>query len=276
MFPTLIDLGMWDLPFFGETHLFLPTYGALFAAAVLVAWWWFTRRARTLGIPEDTLFNLVFYTLLGGILGAKLLLIVVDWRFYLGRPVEIFGTLRSAGVLMGGVICGALVFAGYATRRRLPLWRLADAIAAPLALAQAIGRLGCFAAGCCWGRPVDHDHPLAVVFTDPMAAEQTGVALNVPLFATQPVQMIHDLLLAGVLTWLWRRRLEPDGTTFWLYVLIYSIGRGTIEFWRGDSGRGLYFGDLLSTSQLISLAGIALALVFLLRGRVARRRAADG
>ena len=275
MFPTLIDFGTWNLPFFGETHLFLPTYGVLFAGAVLLAWWWFTRRARSSGLPDEQIFNLVFYTLLGGILGAKLLLIVIDWRFYLAQPFEIVGTLRSAGVLMGGVTCGALVFAWYARRCRLPLWHLADAMAAPLALAQGIGRLGCFAAGCCWGRPADPHSPLAVVFTNPLAAEQTGVSLNVPLFPVQLVQFAHDVLLAGVLTVCWRRRLRPDGTTFWIYVLVYSLGRGVIELWRGDRQRGLHFGDLLSTSQIIALAGFVAAALMLARGCVARARAAE-
>ena len=150
MFPTLIDLGTHDLPLLGEQHLFLPTYGFLFALGVVVSWIWFMRRAKGMGLPEDRLFNLTFYSVLAGILGAKLLLIVVDWRTYVANPVEILGTLRSAGVLMGGVLAGALTFVYYCRRFDLPLWTLADAISAPLVLAQAMGRLGCFSAGCCW------------------------------------------------------------------------------------------------------------------------------
>lgn len=273
MFPILVDLGRHDLPLLGERHLFLPTYGFLFAVAVLVAWWWYMRRARSLGLPEDKLFNQIFYGLLGGIVGAKLLLILIDWRYYLERPAAILGTLRSAGVLIGGVILGALVFTLYARRNGLPLFRLGDAIAAPLALAQSIGRLGCFSAGCCWGSPAHADAALAITFTNPEAAQQTGVPLNVPLVPTQLIQMANDLLLALLLTWLWRRRLRPDGTVFWIYVVLYSVGRGIIEFWRGDRERGLYFGDLVSTSQLFALAGIAFGLFMLWRGFRSRRDA---
>jgi len=272
MFPTLIDFGVRDLPFLGETHLFVPTYGVLFATAAVAAWWWFLSRARSLELPEEQLFNLSFYTLLAGILGAKLTLVVVDWRDYLAHPAELWGTLRSAGVLMGGVIAGGAVFVSYGRRHGLPLGRLADAIAAPVALAQAVGRLGCFSAGCCWGVPADTQSRLAVTFTDPMAHQLTGVRLNVPLVPTQLIQMTHDLLLALMLTWMWRRRVEPPGTVIWTYVLVYSVGRGVIEFWRGDTARGLWLGETLSTSQLLGLAGAVLALVMLVHGRLRARR----
>jgi phosphatidylglycerol:prolipoprotein diacylglycerol transferase len=273
VFPILIDLGTYDLPWLGETHLFLPAYGVLFASAVLISWWWYVRRARTLDLAEDLLFNQTFYALLAGILGAKLALILVDWRSYLEHPAEILGTLRSAGVLMGGVIAGALAFSYYARRHGMPLHRLGDAIAAPLALAQAIGRLGCLSAGCCWGRRLGPENPLAIVFTNPQARAQTGVPLDTPLVPTQLLESSWDLLLVVVLSKLWRMRLSPDGTVFWIYVLAYSAGRGILEIWRGDAHRGLWFGGLLSTSQLISIAGILLASIMLLYGIRQRRQA---
>lgn len=267
MFPTLLDFGTHDLPLLGETHLALPTYGTLFAAATILAWWWFLRRGRTLGIPEEQLFNLSFYTVLAGIFGAKLTLVVVDWQRYLQHPGELWGTLRSAGVLMGGVAVGALVFVIYARRQGLPLHLLGDAIAAPLAFAQSVGRLGCFCAGCCWGRPAAEDAWFSLTFTDP-AAHAPLHSARVP---TQLYQMVNDLLLALLLTWLWRREPRPAGTVFWVYVLVYSVTRGVIEFWRGDASRGLYFGDAVSTSQLIGAAGVALALAMLIRGRLGLR-----
>jgi len=274
MFPTLIDLGTHDLPLLGEQHLFLPTYGFLFALGVVVAWIWFMRRAKGMGLPEDRLFNLTFYSVLAGILGAKLLLIVVDWRTYVANPVEILGTLRSAGVLMGGVLAGALTFVYYCRRFDLPLWTLADAISAPLVLAQAMGRLGCFSAGCCWGIPLDASNPLAITFTDAQARAQTGVPLDVALFPSQLAEMSYDLMLVVLLSFFWRRGLKPAGTVFWTYVLLYSLGRGTIEFWRGDTHRGVYFGDLISTSQLIAVAAALVAAMVLLRA-VRQRRQAD-
>jgi phosphatidylglycerol:prolipoprotein diacylglycerol transferase len=270
--PILIDFGTHDLPILGSTHLFLPTYGVLFALSVVAAWVWFTRRARTLGVDDDELFNLTFYTLLGGILGAKLLLVLIEWRSYLRNPEQLLGTLRSAGVLAGGVILGAFTFLFFARRKGMPVFEMGDAIAAPLIFAQGIGRLGCFSAGCCWGVGTHADNPLAVEFTDPFSGAHTGVPLNTPLIATQLIQAIANLVLAGVLTWLWRRRLQPPGTVFWYYVLSYSLVRGIVEFWRGDVVRGVYFGGAVSTSQLVAIAGVVFATVMLARGR---RRAAE-
>jgi phosphatidylglycerol:prolipoprotein diacylglycerol transferase len=274
MFPVLIDFGRYDLPLLGETHLFLPTYGVLFASGALLAWWWFIRRGRTIEVVDEKLFNLSFYTLLAGIVGAKVALLWVDWEFYSGDLWRMLGVLRSAGVLMGGVIGGAVVFVLYALRQGLPLHRLGDAIAAPLALGQSIGRLGCFAAGCCWGKTCDPNFPLAVMFVNPLAREQTGVPLNVALLPTQLIQMVNDLLLALVLTWLWRKRIEPAGTVFWIYVVFYSLTRGLIEFLRGDRQRGLYFGDTVSTSQLVALAGLILGVTMLVRAFGRHRQAA--
>ena len=267
MFPVLIDLGTHEIPVLGEIHMFLPTYGFLFALAVLIAWWWFMRRARALELPEETLFNLTFFALLGGILGAKLLLILVEWRVYLDNPRLVLGTIRAAGVLMGGVVVGALVFVGYARRHGLPVMRLGDAIAAPLALAQAIGRLGCFSAGCCWGVAAGPGSLVGVTFSDPRG-NLPGHLLGVPLVPTQLLEMAFDLVLVVVLTWLWRRGLRPAGTVLWSYVLLYGIGRAVIEFWRGDDFRGLYLDGAISTSQILSLAAILLALAMLLRGRL--------
>ena len=273
MHPILKDFGFVDLPFWGPTHLFVPTYGVLFAGAVVLAWAWFLRRARRLGIAEERLFNLTFFSLLTGIFGAKLLLIAVDWEQYLAHPAEILGTIRSAGVLLGGVAAGALTFAIYARRHGLPLWPLADAIAAPLALAQAVGRFGCFSGGCCWGIPVDPGHWLAVVFESEEARELTGVPLHDPRLAIQLVEAGFDLALAAALTLLGRRRVQPAGTVFWIYALVYGIGRAFLEQGRGDPQRGLYFGGAVSTSQLLSLVVAILAVAMLVRGLVLRRNA---
>ena len=275
MHPILVDFGTHDLPWLGSTHLFLPTYGVLFASATLLAWWWFLRRTRALDVDPERAFNLTFYALLAGLLGAKATLVLLDWRRYLAHPAELLLSIRSAGVLLGGVAAGTLAFLLYARRHRLPLFALGDAIAAPLALAQSIGRLGCTAAGCCWGVHV-RDHPWwAIVFRDPAAAAQTGVELGVPLFPSQPLQALNDLTIAAVLTWLWRRRAAlPEGAVFAWYLILYGVTRAVLEHWRGDSGRGLWFGGAVSTSQVLgglaALAGMGLLAWGMRRPREAR------
>ncbi len=264
MFPTLIDLGTVRFPWLGHVHLALPTYGVLFALGALLGGWWFVRRAAGLDVSDEHRYNLVFYSLLWGIVGAKATLVLLDLRYYIEHPLELLGTLRSAGVLLGGVTAGSMAFVVYARRHGLPLFRLGDAVAAPLALAQSIGRLGCFCAGCCWGHATESSNPLAVVFTDPVAHAQTGVPLHVPLVATQLLQAGNDILLALILTALWRKRIRPDGTVFWCYLVLYGLTRSLIEFWRGDLQRGVYFDGLISTSQLIALSGVGVGLLLLL------------
>ncbi len=260
MHPFLIDLGVFDV----------PSYGVLFAIGVTLAWVWFARRARTLELPDDVVFNLTFYSLIAGILGAKLLLVAIDWRDYFDDPSLLWGTIRTAGVLVGGVAAGALVFVLYTRRHGLPLMRLSDAVVAPLALAQALGRFGCTAAGCCYGKPVDAGHPLAVIFTHPRAIA-AGRFAGQPLMAVQLVEAVVDLGLVVVLTILGRRRPRPEGTVLWVYLLLYSVARFTIEFYRGDFGRGLYFDERLSTSQLFAIVGACVGLTMLIRGRLKAR-----
>lgn len=274
MFPDLIDLGVRDLPWLGETHVVLPTYGVVFAAAVVAAWLWFTRRARAVGVPEQTVFDLMFFTLLAGILGAKLLLVLVELPLYLREPGQLVGVLRSGGVLLGGVVAGALTFVAVCRRRKLPTLRLLDAMAAPLVLAQGIGRLACFGAGCCWGAAAPADHPLAVEYTSAVATSRTGVPLHTPVWPVQLFELTIDLGLAAFLTWLWRRRPEPGGQVWWTYLLAYGVARFGLEALRGDVHRGVWLGGALSTSQALSLAAVALAAAMLVRGARARRRAA--
>ena len=266
MHPILFDLGTVDLPAFGPTHLFLPTYGVIFAAGALLAWSWFLKRARALDLPQEPVFNLAFYTLLAGLVGAKLTLIVVDSSYYLENPAEILATLRSAGVLMGGVLLGALTFVFYAWKHGLPVLRLGDAIVAPVAMAQGVGRLGCFAAGCCYG--IGSDAWCAVRFVSDAAHAQTGVPLNTPILPVQLFEFAFDLALALLLTVLWRRRVGPAGTVGWIYLVAYGAGRGALELWRGDAVRGLWFGGAVSTSQIFSAASILIGLFFLVRDRV--------
>ena len=272
MHPILVDFGTFDLPWFGATHLFLPTYGVIFALGALAAWSWFVARAKRLDLPQEPVFNLAFYTLIAGLVGAKLTLIVVDLPYYLAHPAEIIGTIRSAGVLMGGLLVGTIAFLVYARKHRLPIAELADAIVAPVALAQGIGRLGCFAAGCCYG--VASDAWCAISFTSVAAHEQTGVPLGTPLFPVQLVEFAFDLALALALTWAWRFRLRPAGTVLWIYFVVYGAGRATIELWRGDTVRGMWFSGTVSTSQLFSIAAVAVGGFFLFRDRVRAARTA--
>lgn len=265
MFPILLRLG----------PLTLPTYGVLLAAAFLAALQVARRHARQDGIDPESLTGLFIVILLCGIGGAKLALYLVDWRYYLEHPAAILTSWRSAGVYYGGFVGAALASLWYVRRHRLPLGLLADDIAPSVALAQSIGRLGCLAAGCCYGAPTGH--PWAITFTDPEAAAITGVPLGIPRHPTQIYLSLNALALFGLLLLVrrWKRRAAlPDGVVFWSYVLLYSCGRFALEFLRADP-RGTL--GPLSTSQGVAIVGAAVALTALgLLGFARRRTAARG
>jgi phosphatidylglycerol:prolipoprotein diacylglycerol transferase len=259
MFPRLIQIGSF----------YLPTYGVILAIAYLVGIWMLRRKARAEGLPEQRIFDFSLYVLAAAILGAKALLVIVEWRRYVANPRSLVEVLRSGGVFYGGLIAATAVGIWYMRKHRLPAWKIADMGAPSIALGEAIGRWGCFAAGCCYGKPTDG--PLGVRFTDPFAHDAVGTPLNVPLHPTQIYLSINAFLIFLILQWAYRRRTF-DGEVFWLYVLLYAITRGLIENFRGDSVRGFLIPGVLSTSQFIGILTAAAAIgafIYLRRRSVA-------
>ena len=257
MFPRLIQIGSF----------YLPTYGVILAIAYLVGIWLLRRKARDEGLPEQKIFDFSLYVLAAAILGAKALLVIVEWRHFVENPRSLVEVLRSGGVFYGGLIAATTVGIWYMKKHRLPAWKIADMGAPSIALGEAIGRWGCFAAGCCYGKPTDG--PLGVRFKDPFAHDAVGTPLGVPLHPTQIYLSVNAFLIFLILQWAYRRRTF-DGEVFWLYILLYAITRGLIENFRGDSVRGFLIPGVLSTSQFIGLIAAAAAvgmLVFLSRRR---------
>jgi phosphatidylglycerol:prolipoprotein diacylglycerol transferase len=256
MHPRLIQIG----------EFYLPTYGVLLAVAYLVGLWLLRRKAIEAGLPEQKVLDLSLYVLAAAILGAKALLVIVDWRRYLADPSALVEVLRSGGVFYGGLIAATAVGIWYLRRNRLPAWQVTDMAAPSIALGEAIGRWGCFMAGCCWGKP--WNGPLAVTFTDPFAHEAVGTPLGVPLHPTQIYLSANALLIFLVLQWAYSRKTF-HGEVFWLYILLHSVSRGILETWRGDSVRGFVVPGVLSTSQFIGVltAILAAAMLFYLSRR---------
>jgi phosphatidylglycerol:prolipoprotein diacylglycerol transferase len=140
----------------------------------------------------------------------------------------------------------------------MPVWTTCDVFAPGIALGHAVGRLGCLAAGCCYGKPTQV--AWAVTFTDPAAALNVGTPLNVPLHPTQLYEALAGFVILIVLLALERRRRPFAGRTFWQFVLMYAVSRFVIEFYRGDD-RGMM--SVFSTSQVISLVLAPLSVVML-------------
>ncbi|MBI2838989.1 MAG: prolipoprotein diacylglyceryl transferase [Acidobacteria bacterium] len=253
MHPRLFGIGPYDIPGFwgfGPFHVdfTLHTYGALLALAFVSAILVVVRGARREGVPEERIFDMSVYTVISALVGAKLLLLLADLRYYLDNPQHIMSTLRSGGVFYGGFLSATLVSYLYLRRYKLPAWKVADLVAPGIAIGQSIGRLGCLSAGCCYGKPAAV--PWAVTFTDLYSFETVGTPLDLPLHPTQIYESLATFVLF-VLLMLAGRRKTFDGQIFWLYVSLYSIIRFGLEFFRNDE-RGTVL-DLISTSQFIAI-----------------------
>lgn len=259
MFPKLIEHGDY----------FLPTYGVLVAMAFLVGLWVTLKLARRTGINTELVTNLVVYSALSGMLGAKVLMIAFDWDHFRANPGEIFSlaTLQAAGVYQGGLILAILVAFFYLRAQEIPWLPAFDAFAPGIAIGHAIGRMGCFAAGCCWGEKCDL--PWAVTFRNPAANALTGVPLFTALHPSQLYEVATNLLLFAFLWWRFGKAHRP-GTIIGLYLVLGSAARFLIEFTRHHE-QALPFGLPLSITQWIAL-GLAALGAFLL---LAHRRSSD-
>src|SRR3984893_1002076 len=250
MYPRLFDLG----------PITVYTYGVLLAAAYLLGLKLAMVRASARGLDPVRVLDLGIYIIISALIGAKLLLLVTDFRSFRNDPHELLTLARSGGVFYGGLILAVSVALWYIRRAGLPLWTTCDVFAPGIALGHVIGRFGCFFAGCCYGRPTRV--PWAITFTDPFAAENVGTPLNVPLHPTQLYEAGAEAIILGVLLMTERNGRPFPGRTFWLYILLYAISRFIIEFYRGDE-RGSV--GMFSTSQFISIILAPLAIVMLVR-----------
>jgi phosphatidylglycerol:prolipoprotein diacylglycerol transferase len=265
MYPEIFRIGNFPV----------TTYGIFLAVGMLLALFVASRLAARDGLPRERIYDLGLWTLVGGLLGSKVLM------FFVEDNVQVFSLdfLRSGGVYYGGLIGGFLAVVILVRLYKLPFWKVADAFAPGVALGQAFGRQGCFAAGCCWGKPTDWFW--GVHFTE-QGHEYTGVPMYGPsgeelfLYPTQLIESFTMLAVFGLLYWLHRRK-KFDGQVLIAYGIIYSIFRFSIEFIRDDP-RGDLFGLTtmtgLSTSQLVSLVVVVASVVLMIwRLRKAETRA---
>jgi phosphatidylglycerol:prolipoprotein diacylglycerol transferase len=271
MYPRLLDLGV----------VTVYTYGVLLAAAYLLGLQLAIVRARARGLDHARVLDLGIYIIFSALIGAKLLLLITELPSYIENPRNLMDLVRSGGVFYGGLILAVIVAVWYIRRIRLPLWTTCDVFAPGIALGHVVGRLGCFFAGCCFGKPTTV--PWAVTFTDPYAATNVGTPLNVPLHPTQLYEAGAEALILALLLATENRGRRFPGRTFWLYMFLYAVTRYIIEIYRGDP-RGSVL--MFSTSQFISVVLAPLALFMLVylgrstatdpgaAGRTARTRAA--
>lgn len=260
MYPKILDIG----------PVTIHTYGLLLAFAFIAGIWITSRKAQQEGLDPDKIWNMGLLVIFSALVGAKVLLFLSDFSYYSQNPREIFSlsTLRSFGVYYGGLLLSLVAAAWYLRRNQLPGWRVADLSAPGIALGQAIGRLGCLSAGCCYGKPTQG--PWGITFTDRYAFDNVGVPLNIPL---HPTQIYESVATLAIFLYLLRRlsRKHFTGQVITEYLILYSLARFGIEFFRDDD-RGFVLYQLLSTSQFIGILTAAAALIVFI---ILRRRSAQ-
>ncbi len=240
MHPILIEIGI----------LKIYSYGFFIAVAFLAGINLARREAARLDESPERITDLCFYILILAVIGARFIYVITEPKPFLENPLEIFKIWKGGLVFYGGFLFVFIFSLIYLKKHRMNLWKTTDILAPSLILGQAIGRIGCFSAGCCYGKPTDL--PWAITFHDPNSLAPTGIALH----PTQIYTSLNNFLIFAFL-WYFRKRKRFNGQVTWLYVFLYGITRAIIELFRGDPRGPVFFG-MISVSQAI---GIAMAMV---------------
>lgn len=226
-------------------------YGLMIGIGVLVCIWMGMYRAKKYGMQEDAVLDIAIFGLIAGFFGAKLLYVIVEWKVFIRDPLSVLGS--EGFVVYGGIILGVLAAILYCKKKGLIFLEYFDLLSASVAVAQGFGRIGCFLAGCCYGR--ETDLALGVIFPAGSLAPS-----GVKLLPTQLFSSAGDFGIMFALLWHFKRR-KHVGDTGYAYMLLYGVGRFLIEMLRNDDRGGV---GALSTSQFISIFIVAAAILLLL------------
>jgi len=235
------------------------SYGATLVFAFLMAIAVALKQGKKAGFSEEVILDLSLILLIAGVLGSRLLFVLLNLGDYLKHPLSILN-LREGGLsLHGGLILGFLCVLWFCRSRKISLWSLLDAISPSFIIGIAIGRIGCFLNGCCYGKVTGL--PWGVVFT--------SAHITLARHPSQIYEMLLDLAVFALLLY-WQGRKRFEGEVFLFSLLLYSVVRFIVEFFR----EGLFFFWGLSLAQYGSILIIVLCLILIARGRKDARAAA--
>ncbi len=227
MYPVLFKIG----------SVSIYSYGLFVAAGFLIASFLMLRDSAKEGLPRESVLDSLIAILAGGVIGGRLLYVVINWGYFSSDPIKMIMLNEGGMAIHGAIVLGFIAGVVTARIKGLPVWKTADIIAPYIALGQAIGRIGCFFNGCCYGR--EYDGLFSVTFPqDTVSRVPTQICLSAGLLA------IYIMLrVAG-------RGGKYNGRIFALYLILYSIFRFFVDFLRGDNP--LVFSGL-TLAQVISI-----------------------
>jgi len=272
---------LFEIPWFGRPIQY-HAYGFFLAVAFLVGMALAVRESKKQGIDGNAVVTVCFMAIVTSLIGSRLLhLLMAEPQAFFRDPTIFFQFARGGYAFYGGFIFAVASTVAYCRFKGIRFLQLADNMTLGVALGLAFGRTGCLLAGCCHGRPIDRPVPdwaLGVIplrwpewfsITFPVEAGGQGGLLGQPLVPTQPLSGLYCIAIFLLLALWLAHRKRYHGQIFVWYCILYAIARSTIELFRGDD-RGMYFGDALSTSQLVSVPVVLVGIGVLIWTR--RRR----
>ena len=236
MFPDLFSIG----------PLTLHTYGLFvamgFVAGVLVA----VYVGRSHGLSAQQVMDMGFVMILSGLVGSRLVYVLINLDYYVERPLDMVKVWEGGLVFSGGIAAVLAAVVWYGKRHGISLWTIGDTWAPAAALGQGIGRIGCFMAGCCYGRPTDL--PWGAVFSHPHSL----APVDIPLHPTQIYSSIAGFVIFFILMILHSRR-KFQGQVFLWYLILHSVARLAVERFRGDDRGVFLLGGGVTVTQAITV-----------------------
>jgi len=239
--PVALSLGPFEVRWYGVMVVL-----AIVAVIIITL-----LEAKRVGISEDHIYSVALWGIIGGVVVSRLFHVIDKWDYYMANPGQI---LSFSGLTVYGAVIGAMAAVLiYAWIKGLSFWQLGDIAAPGALLAQAIGRIGCFINGCCYGLPTSL--PWAVVY----AHSGSYAPLGMPIHPTQIYHFLWNLVAFGII-WGLRRRLRPQGTVFLSYLALYAVGDLGIRFVR--AGEPFLFG--IQQAQLIGIVVLLVTVPWLI------------
>lgn len=218
MFPVIWDLGFVEI----------RSYGLMLAIAFLVGIFIATKRGEKVGIHPDLVMDLSIYILISSIVGSRLFFVISEWSHYQDHLIEIVQVWKGGLAVLGGIILAVITSYLYLRYQQISFLLIADVMVPSLALGQAIGRIGCFLNGCCFG--VACHHPWAVHF--PAEGGMAGHLFpDIGIHPTQLYMTLYNLLIFAILLF-FDKRNKKVGLTFGLYFILHGVARFSVDFWR--------------------------------------------
>jgi phosphatidylglycerol:prolipoprotein diacylglycerol transferase len=240
------------------------SYGALLALAFIAGTFLASLRAHKQGIDKNKIMDLSLYIAISSILGARIMFVALNWGYYKANPLDIIKLWEGGLVFYGGLICAFIVVVFFLIKNKMPVLKVLDIFAAPLALGIAIGRIGCFLNGCCYGKISQRFGISYPALGNPPAFSQqvtdglisTHAQCSLPVLPTQ-LYLSAVCLIIFLILWRFEQRRHFQGFLFWIFILLYSFTRIIIEGLRYYDANFMLHG--MSVSQLISLLFMAIS-----------------